>query len=425
MNKVLIISYYFPPMGMGGVQRTLKFAKYLKNYGWQPYVLTDSPKKYYAVDEFLLDEAINNGIIIERTGKNLFNLNQVVTKVPKEGFRKLKSRISQFFFIPDSKIRWKKKALKKIDEIWKKYNGFNLVYATAPPYTDFLIGQAVKRKYKIPLIIDYRDAWVDSKVLNKYPTTFHKISNMNKERECVKDANLVITTNRRVKELIITRYGNIDYNEVKIFPHGFDSEDFENAKTKKLPLTNKMRVTYSGSFYTRNPKYYFEAIKLFFQNHPELIHKVEFCFLGHVTKDLIKLAKSLKIIDTLNLTGYLNHHECVKYILSSDVLFLLISRGENEDAAMPGKVGEYIGSGKNILACIPEGVTKKILEKYNAVRFVGDEDKNKIADELYEYYKLWSANKMPVADEQMIRQYDRKYITAELAKEFNYLLDLE
>lgn len=412
-------------MGMGGVQRTLKFAKYLLHHNWQPVVLTINPKKYFAIDEYLLQEALDSGIIIERTGKKKFDAGQIVTRVPKEKFRRIKSKIGQFFFIPDTKISWKKKALRKIDKLWKKYEGFDLVYATAPPYTDFLIGQEVKKRYKIPLVIDYRDAWVDSKVLNFYPTPFHKNRNMKLERKVIKDANIIITTNRRVKELIISRYGNIAYNDIKIFTHGYDSEDFENASTKKLPLTNKMRVTYSGSFYTRDPKFYFRAIKIFFTKHPELRDKVEFCFLGLFTKEHLNIAKNLNILDTLNLPGYINHFECVKYILASDVLFLLISRGENEDAAMPGKVGEYIGSRKNIIACIPEGVTKKLLENYKAIKFVPDENPEKIADTVYEYYKLFEQNSMPAANEEMAAMYDRKNLTADLAKEFNYLLDVE
>jgi hypothetical protein len=412
-------------MGMGGVQRTLKFAKYLLKYDWQPVILTVNPRKYFAIDKYLLDEATDSGIIIERTGKRKFNTSSIVTRIPKERFRWIRSRISQLFFIPDSKIRWKKKALKKIDEIWNKYGGFDLVYATAPPYTDFLIGQEVKKKYKIPLVIDYRDAWVDSPVLNFYPTPIHKQANIKKEKKVIKDANIILTTNRRVKELIISRYGNIEYNDVKIFPHGFDSEDFEFALTKKLPLTNKMRVTYSGSFYTRNPKFYFQAIKILFEKHPEIKDKIEFCFLGLFTREHINIAKKYGIYSNLNLPGYINHHECVKYILASDVLFLLISRGENEDAAMPGKVGEYIGSKKNIIACIPEGVTKKILEKYNAIKFVPEENPYKIADAIYEYFIMFENNQMPVPDEKMIEMYDRKTMTAELAKEFNYLLDVE
>lgn len=410
---------------MGGVQRTLKFAKYLRRNNWQPIVLTINPKKYFAFDESLLEEALNNDIIIERTGKEKKDKTKLVTRVPKERFRKLRSIISQFIFIPDSKILWKRKALKKIDDIWEKYGGFKLVYATAPPYTDFLIGQRVKKKYKIPLVIDYRDAWVDSKVLNFYPTPLHKFLNERMERKAVKDANLVLTTNRRVKEMIISRYGNIEYNDVKIFPHGFDSEDFEQIKNKKLPLTNKFRITYSGSFYTRNPRFYFDSIKYLFNKYPNLSNEIEFLFLGLFSKDLVKYAKSIGILDNLNITGYVDHFECLKYLKASDVLFLLISRGENEDAAMPGKVGEYIGTRKNIIACIPEGVTKKMLEKYNAIKFVKEENPELIAQAIYEYYLLWKDNKLPIANEEMIALYDRKNMSAELAREINYLIDIE
>ena len=99
------------------------------------------------------------------------------------------------------------------------------------------------------------------------------------------------------------------------------------ARTKKLPLTNKMRITYSGSFYTRNPKFYFNAIRKFFDNYPETRNKVEFLFLGIFTKELVNYAKHLNILNNINLPGYVNHFECVKYLLASDVLFLLVSQG--------------------------------------------------------------------------------------------------
>ena len=424
MNKVLIISYYFPPMGMGGVQRTLKFAKYLKEYGWDPVVLTDSPKKYFAVDESMLNEAIESGIKIERTGEEITDVSKIIIKTPNEKLRKLRSRAGQFLLIPDNKKFWLKPALKKVDEIWKKYNGFNVIFATAPPYTDFLVGQEVKKKYKVPLVIDYRDAWVDSPVLNFYPTPFHKMSNMRLEKGVLKDANKIITTNRRVKELIISRYGNIEYNDVKIIPHGYDEEDFEKAKTMELPLTNKMRITYSGSFYTRNPKFYLEAIYKFFVKYPELKKEVEFCFIGIISKDNLALIKSYGIEDSLNILGYINHIECIKYLLASDVLFFMISRGENDDAAMPGKVGEYIGSRKNIIACIPEGVTKKILEKYNAIKFV-DENPEELRNTFYDYYLMFKNKSLPAANNEVVEQFERKALTYELAKEFNLLVDIE
>ncbi len=411
-------------MGMGGVQRTLKFAKYLKDYGWEPVVITDSPKKYYAVDASLLSEAINSGIKIERTGEPVTDASNIITTTPNERMRKLLSRTAQFVLIPDNKKFWKKKALKKIDEVWAKYDGFNIVYATAPPYTDFLIGQEVKKKYKIPFVIDYRDAWVDSPVLNFYPTPFHKMSNIRLEKEVLKDANKIITTNRRVKELIISRYQNIDYNDVKIIPHGYDEQDFKIASSGQLPSKPKMRITYSGSFYTRNPKYYLESINKFFIKYQELKNEVEFCFVGVVSKDFTAMVKHLGIENVVNVTGYVDHITSVKYLISSDVLFLMISRGENDDAAMPGKVGEYIGSRKPIIASIPEGVTKKMLEKYDAVTFT-EEDPAELMEVFYDHYQLYKSGRLPTANEDTVVQYDRKDLTYELAKELNLLVDIE
>jgi len=412
-------------MGMGGVQRTLKFAKYLKDYGWESVVITDSPKRYYAVDESLLKEAIECGIKIERTGKDVFNVKDIIVKVPNERVKKFKNKLSQLIFIPDSKILWKRKALAKVDEIWEKHGGFDLVFATAPPYTDFLIGQAVKKKYKIPLVIDYRDLWVDNTVLNKYPTPFHKMSNMKLEKKVLAEANRIITTNRKTKELIITRYGNVDYNDVKIIPHGFDQEDYDKAAKEKLPVTNKMRFLYSGSFYCYNPKPYFEAIKILFDKYPELESEIEFCFLGQFTNEYIKLSQNLKIYDKLNIKGYVDHIECVKYILSSDVLVLLKSAGENEIVAMVGKIGEYIGSRKNILALIPDGLTQKTLQSYEAVKFVNSEEPREISKAIYNSFQLYKGKKLPVANEEFIEQYNRKTMTDELATELNYLLDIE
>lgn len=138
-------------MGMGGVQRAMKFSKYLKNFGWQPTVITDSPKKYLAVDKSLLNEAIENGVSIERTGSEDFNPDSIEVVTPRERLRKLRNSLYSFIFIPDSKIGWKKKALKKVDEIWEKYGGFQVVFATAPPYTDFLIALELKKKIQYPI----------------------------------------------------------------------------------------------------------------------------------------------------------------------------------------------------------------------------------------------------------------------------------
>ena len=218
-RNVLVIAYYFPPMGLSGVQRTLKFVKYLPQFGWQPTVLTVTPTGYFAQDYTLLEEIRALHIDIERVGSldpnRLFRKKGVV-KMPSERWRKILTYLSDMFFIPDNKIGWKRKALNAAEALFEKKQ-FEIIFATAPPFTDFLIGEELSKKFKKPLVVDYRDPWHEYP-FKYYPTPLHKWRNYVLEKRVVHAASRIITTNRRVKELILKRYKSLDYNDVIILP---------------------------------------------------------------------------------------------------------------------------------------------------------------------------------------------------------------
>ncbi len=140
-RNVLVIAYYFPPMGLSGVQRTLKFVKYLPQFGWQPTVVTVTPTGYFAEDYSLLDELLSPNVEIVRIGSldpnRLFRKKGVV-KLPSEPVRKLFTFVSDLFFIPDNKIGWKHKVLRGVEGLVQERT-FNIIFATAPPFPDFLI----------------------------------------------------------------------------------------------------------------------------------------------------------------------------------------------------------------------------------------------------------------------------------------------
>ncbi|MBK9248685.1 MAG: hypothetical protein IPM69_11355 [Ignavibacteria bacterium] len=145
MKKVLVLAYYFPPLGLSGVQRTLKFVKYLPLFGWEPTVITVGESGYYAKDDTLLAE-LDPGIRIIRTHSmdaNSIIKNKGTIAIPHEKIRKLLSRISDFILIPDSKIGWKKSTLKAAIALLSTEK-FDVIYATAPPQTAFLIGADFK-----------------------------------------------------------------------------------------------------------------------------------------------------------------------------------------------------------------------------------------------------------------------------------------
>ncbi len=227
MKKVLIIAYYFPPLGGSGVQRILKFAKYLPQFGWQPTILTVGPIAYYAKDESLLKEIEHLNIQIIRTqssGPNaFFRKKRDVVKMPKERIRRLLNFISDIFFIPDNKIGWKRHAVTAASELLSK-NKYDVIFATAPPVTDFLIGVELKKRFNIPLVLDYRDSWLNYP-FKFFPTPLHRYIHFRKERFVVHKSDMITVTHRRVKEELLMRHKFLRHEDVTILPHGFDPND--------------------------------------------------------------------------------------------------------------------------------------------------------------------------------------------------------
>lgn len=419
-RHVLIIAYYFPPMGLSGVQRTLKFVKYLPQFGWQPTVLTVTPTGYFAQDYTLLEEIRPFHIDVERVGSldpnRLFRKKGVV-KMPSEGWRKILTYLSDLFFIPDNKIGWKRKAVKAAQELFAKKK-FEIIFATAPPFTDLLIGAELSKKFNIPLVLDYRDAWHEYPY-KYYPTPLHKWRNYVLEKRVVHAASRILTTNRRVKELILKRYKSLTYNDVTILPQGYDPQDFADSNVQ-IPKTKKMRITHAGVFYAdRTPEYFLRALKKILDEHKDLRGHIEACFIGNLHDEHLKLITSMGLEEHVVTTGYLDHAHCVQYLMASDVLWLMLKN----DSQSPGKLYEYFGARKPIIACVVDGFLSQTIEEANAGVIVRPDDVEGIANGIMNYYELFKANRLPQPDEDVVLKYDRKELTNELSKIFGFLIE--
>ncbi|MBI4535829.1 MAG: glycosyltransferase family 4 protein [Ignavibacteriae bacterium] len=423
-RRVLVIAYYFPPMGLSGVQRTLKFVKYLPDYGWLPTVLTVEPVGYFAKDDSLLDELKSREVRIERTraagpGK-FFMKNGDVVKFPSERMRKMLSRLSDTFFIPDNKVGWRRKAVARGVHLHNE-TPFDLIFATAPPFTDFMIGAELKARINKPLVFDYRDPWVEYP-FKFYPTPLHKLRNIHLEKRALKASSHVITTNRRVKELLIKRYGFLTYNDVDIIPQGFDPEDFRTVKkdsrTDFLPRTEKMRVTYAGVFWEdRVPDYFLEALHELFKEQPEFRRKIEAVFIGNFREENMKLVESLGLRENVTVLGYLPHRDCVRCLVESDLLWVIVG----DEVGSPGKTYEYIGARKPILGCVPEGfMNMTILETGGKV--VAPKDVAGIKKALVEFYESYAKGRLHGPTPEVVNKYNRVKLTGSLVRIFESLL---
>jgi hypothetical protein len=424
VKKVLVISYYFPPIGIAGALRPVKFVKYFVRLGWNPIVVTCTPKNYYAKDEYLLTEAEIPGVKVIRTKGRKNNLlgGRKLKALPNEGRRQFYCKLRKLFRIPDPQISWKKKAFRLASDILDTEK-IDIIYATAPPFTDLLVAAELKKKYGIPLVIDYRDSWLYSPD-NFYPTNFYRFANMKKELEVLRIADETITVNRRIKEYIIENYPNIKHGDINIIPHGFDQDEIKQ-NLSQLPRTNKMRFTHAGTFFgNQTPKYFMQGLSIAFKKRPELSAKIEACFIGLLSKEDQKLISKYNLIESVYNPGFINHKECTKYLLSSDVLWLMIGKGRGDELISTAKLSEYFGARKPILACIPDGVAKGALRNHEAVKICEPDDPRAIAEMIIEYYDLYTKNKLPEPNEETVKKYSMERLAFELVRYFEFLIDI-
>ncbi len=425
MFKVLVIAYYYPPLGLSGVQRTLKFTKYMKRYGWEPTVVTTGKIAYFAYDESLLKEAENAGINIVRT--EAFNPNSVlkkgIVKMPSTWIMKLFSRISKTLFIPDNKIFWSGKAAKTAKKLLAQ-NKFDAIFVSVPPFSSITKMLKLKEQFNVPLFVDYRDAWLTNQ-FRFYPTPIHRYLHKKLEDKTLRIVDRTIVVNRAVKEDLLNEYKFLSFNDVEIFTHGFDPEDFEKIKPMQKEH-NKMILTYSGIFYEDiTPKYILKAFKKITLENPDIASNIELHFIGHFKQENRKIVKKLKLESFVKELGYLTHTETVRRIISSDVLWLMLPDSSKMHNVTPGKLFEYFGTEKPILGCFPEGVSKKALQEYGAGFFTKPDDIDGIKNEIINIYKLYVENNFPKPNLEYVENHNRIKLTEKLTKIFQFYLKAE
>lgn len=424
MYKVLFIAYYFPPMGLSGVQRSLKFVKYLPEFNWEPVVLTTDNSSYIVQDYSMLNEIDGEHTSIIRVkgneGKFLGKKRKARQDMPSDFMRKLYTTAYSTVFVPDNKVKWVKKAKKSAVELLRN-ESFDAIFVSAPPFSTFLLAAELKNEFNIPLILDYRDLWYGNQFA-VYPTPFHKQLNYRLEYSVLKAANKIIVTNRRIKEKMLNEYKFLDHSAITIISHGYDPDDFpKNGSISKN--TGKMVLTYSGIFYYFiTPKYFLEAFKQIKDEQPAIADNIELKFVGFLREENLRLADQLGISEHINTTGYLNHKQAVSEIVNSDVLWLMVGRGRNNDTVSSGKLFEYFGSEKPVIACLPEGALKTYAQEYGASYITEPDDVQEIKSAILRAYEDYKNNSMPQPKQEFVEKFSRIYLTELLSKEFQFIV---
>ncbi len=423
MFKVLFIAYYFPPKGLSGVQRSLKFVKYLPKYGWMPTVLTVGDTAYYAHDTSLLHEIPPEVRIVRVQGKDINSrlAKYKTVPIPNEKLRKLGRFLKSVVFIPDDKISWCTYAYKAAEKLMTEED-FDVIFVSAPPHSTITMATKLKERFQKPVIADYRDLWLGFQFAI-YPTPMHRTAIKNLEYAALKKVDKLIVTNRRIKEKVMDMYRFMRHEDIDIISHGFDPDDIANAMAGARKDTTKMVITYSGLFYEFiTPKYFLMAFKELAVEHPEIAGNIELHFLGFLRKENRKLIRKLGIQNFVREFGYLDHLQSLKKVAASDLLWLMVGNGRNADTISSSKLFEYFGTKKPVLGMLPEGALKVSLEEYGSAYITAPDNVGEIKRALIRAYQDYRLGKVPKPEEEVVEKYRRDFLTEQLAKHFQFLI---
>jgi glycosyltransferase involved in cell wall biosynthesis len=447
-KKVLIISFHFPPQGGGGVQRTLKFSKYLPLFDWKPVILTASNSDSPLWDYSLLKELPVETEVFrvpafelskwERKFFSLFKPGAKTNvekkenalypdkeaKTPKTNLKGFLKRIYIFFTnwlrIPDDKIGWAPFAIPEGLSLIKSEK-IDLIYTTSPPHSSQLIGLLLSKLSGKPWVADFRDDWLEKgSALNGLPGLSAKLEKY-LSRKVFASASFIIANTEFQKESYKRDYPKV--KRIEAIYNGFDAEDLKRAREKEERwLDEKLHLCHSGYFYPGTAFPLFEALKYFFEENPELREKIQIDLVGLLEKEYQDYIIQNQLEGAIKSWGYVDHQSALNFILKSQVLIYLIGADKRiwREGEVAGKLFEYLASGKPILAFAPrDGESENIIVQAKSGWVTDLNDAKKIKEKLKEIYQLFLQDKLRVEQNKLyIEGFERKNLTHKLSQAF-------
>tara|TARA_R110000787_G_scaffold19150_5_gene57868 strand:+ start:828 stop:2111 length:1284 start_codon:yes stop_codon:yes gene_type:complete len=422
-KKVLIITYYWPPAGGSGVQRWLKFAKYLRDFDIEPVIYTVENPSYPILDDGLENEIPKELEILKQP---IFEPNSILSvfsgkKKESAGFLnpnptfigKMLQYIRANYFIPDARKFWIKPSVKFLSTYLKDHH-IDMVITTGPPHSMHLIGLELKKELNIQWISDFRDPWTEIDYFHQLPLTqksIHKHRLL--EEEVLKKSDAVLVVGNTMKENFLHHT-----DKIEVITNGFDT----NEVTSSEKLDDKFSITHVGLMNSdRNPKILWQVLKEICGTHSDFKDDLIIRLIGKVDSGV---ADDLKVFDAsaIEMISYLNHQEVSKHQSSTQVLLLSINNVPSAKAIITGKIFEYLQAKRPILAIGPEdGDAAMILKNTNAGNIFGFNTKEALKNHIIELYQQYK-NKTLAIESKNIQQYHRKELTSQLAKVINKIV---
>ena len=421
LKKVLIITYYWPPAGGPGVQRWLKFVKYLPDYGIEPIVYIPENPTYPLLDEGLLQEVNPAATIIKQRITEPYAWASAFSKnstkkisagiIPQQKKQSAMQRLMLWvrgnLFIPDARVLWVKPSVSHLSKDIQE-NEIDTIITTGPPHSLHLIGLKLSKMANVKWVADFRDPWTTigyhkELKLSKSAEKKHK----ELEKQVLTTADVVLVTSPTTKK----EFGVLTTKPISVITNGYDIE-----KVIKQPLDSKFTLAHIGSFLSeRNPLILWESLAELIAENPDFKAKFELKLIGAVSLEVLESIDKYNLSSYVNNLGYVSHAEAIVQQRKSQVLLLVEIDREETKCIIPGKLFEYMVSERPILAIGPQDADfAGIIQSTNTGMFFTYIEKDQLKQAILQYFNQFLEDKLqshPIG----LQQYSRKNLTGQLA----------
>ncbi len=430
MKRVLIITYYWPPSGGSGVQRWVKFSKFLPEYGWQPVIYTPENPELIATDDSLSKDIPHCVEVVKTPIFEPYDLYRSIFGDKKEGKKEevnpinhqkksFKQRFSMFirgnFFIPDPRCFWIRPSVKFL----KKYleeNPVDLIVSTGPPHSMHLIGMRLAKKTGLPWVADFRDPWTKMfyfkhlKLTGLVQNIHHKL-----EKKVLDRADCVVA----VSPLVQDEFNSMTHSKVSLITNGYDEEDFIG----KVQTDGLFNINHTGLFASDgNPELLWEVLAEKCNEDADFKKLMRLRLAGKNDNAVISSIINSGLEENLINLGYQSHLEAIKVQRTASILILPLRKEPEYRATLPGKLFEYLAARRPILGIgQTDGAMARILSQTCSGVVFNWDDKNSIKTYINYSWGLFKAGKLDI-NPKGIEIYSRQNTTKQMAELMDSLI---
>lgn len=420
-KKVLIITYYWPPAGGPGVQRWLKFVKYLPKYNIEPIVYCPENPNYPIIDALLEKEVPKDITVLKQPIKEPYKFAKILSSkssktissgvIPKQNKQSLIERVLLYIrgncFIPDARKHWVKPSVSFLTK-YIKDNNIETIITTGPPHSLHLIGLKLKQQIGVKWFADFRDPWTTIGYHKKLKLTLaSQKKHFRLELEVLNTADQIIVTSDITKREFQLK----TKKPIEVITNGYD-----NHSVKRPEKDKKFTLAHIGSLLSeRNPKNLWKAIQELIDENSDFKETFQLQLIGLVSNEVLQTIDEFGLKEYINIVGYVNHSEAIKEQMQSQVLLLIEIDSEDTKAIIPGKLFEYMASETPIIAIGPkDSDVERIIKETNTGHYFTYAEKSEIKTQILSYFNAFKNNNLsnfPIG----LKQYSRFELTSKLA----------